>query len=544
MKAIAAIQVDLRTPPLGTSIRPDRPLAGVPILRRTIERLRRSRKIASIHVLSSLDQRDEVAALVQGLPVVVEAHAGGRPMWHNRVRHARKWALDAWRGGVGGLCWWDEDLHAGALAALGRREAADAVASVPAAAAVIDPLLIDGMIDHFDRLAEDTRMVFSQAPPGLAPFLARPDILEDLHQAGQPAGALLTYMPDNPQMDLTTRPCCYVVSNLMVTTPVRLLADTQRSVSLLTELLTAKQADQLDAEGICRFVTDRWAGRPESLPRETEIELTTDDQLPETKLRPRGRRVPRRGPLVLETARSLAAELGHCDDSLVVLGGFGEPLLHPDLSGVLDALRESRVFGIAVRTNGIGLNEKTIDILIDHDVVVLNVTIDTHSVATYRALNGADHFEQVTANIQAALARCAERKSAGPLIVPEMAKIRATMPEQEAFFDHWIRKAGWANIIGPPHCAQQIPEVEGPRIAPPHRSSCSRLWSRVVVLADGVVVTCDQDFAARQVIGRIPDDSLAAIWNGEPINHIRNAHRSDRLENLALCPHCDEWHRP
>ncbi len=544
MKVIAAIEADLDQSPLGTTARLSDDLAGRTVLRRTVDRVRRCRQLASVHVITSPEQRDRVAGLLDGVDAAIETQPYGPPVWQERVRRARKWALASWRGGIGGLCAFDESIHCGVLGALGQRERADAVASIPAAAVLLDPDLLDAMIEHFDSLVGDYRVVFSQAPPGLSGVLGRPALLDELYQAGHPPGAVLAYIPDNPQLDFTTRPCCYAVPNAVLETPARYLADTDRGIELLTELLTAENEDDLTAERICRFVADRRADYLDRLPREVEIELTTNDQLSETTLRPRGRRVPSRGPIAVDLFAKAAEELTGYDDALLVLGGFGEPLLHPGLPQILAACRRAGVFGLTVRTNGLDMQGDVIDLLIEHDVDVVNVTIDAHSAETYRALHNADGFDQVVANVEVLRARIAERQCAGPLIVPEMTKLRATLPEQEAFFDEWVRRVGWANVISPSHYAGELPDQSVMNMAPPHRSRCARLWSRLMILADGTAVTCDQDFAARQPVGDLATESVESIWTGPKLAAIRAAHKDANLADHPLCPACDEWHRP
>ena len=91
----------------------------------------------------------------------------------------------------------------------------------------------------------------------------------------------------------------------------------------------------------------RWGGgldrqertNVEAIPREVEIELTTDDPYPNSCLRPRGSRVERRGPIDIELVRRVAEELAAYDDSLIVLGGFGDPLRHPEFPSALRAIR-------------------------------------------------------------------------------------------------------------------------------------------------------------------------------------------------------------
>ncbi len=542
MKTIAAIEVDLERSPLGTRSRLATELAGRPVLRRTIERIRRAQRLASIFVVTPVTQQNRVAELIAGLDIPMETHAAGAPAWRGLVRSARKWAIDAWRGGVGSLCAFDEHTHPGILAALGRREGADAVASIPAAAILFDPQLLDEMIVHFEGESEDTRIVFCQAPPGLSALLARPSILEELHQVGHPLGALMNYVPDRPQFDLTSRSCCHLVPSILSETSQRFLADTQRGIDMLAEILGEHDEQTLNAVRLCELDAVRKAGHVDRLPREVEIELTTEDQQPQTTLRPRGQRVPPRGPIDVSLVGWIASQVAQYDDALLFLGGFGEPLLHPDLRGVLAACRQAGVFGLALRTNGLALDEAMIDLMSEFAVDTVIVTVDAYLPETYRALNGTDGLEIVVPNIDAMVARSRQRRDC-PLIVPEMAKIRQTLPEQEAFFDHWFRRAGWANVVTPSHYAGQMPNQAVVNTAPPQRGRCGRLWSRMMVLADGTVVTCDQDFAARQPVGNARDQSLQEIWTGPAPTDLREAHTQSELTHLPLCPHCDEWHR-
>ena len=103
MKFIAALAIDLALSPLGTRSQLAEPLCGTPILRRTLQRLVRVKNLASIHLLTPVDQADRVRSLVQGLPVEIETHHADPPPYATLVRTGRWWGLDSWRGGVGGL---------------------------------------------------------------------------------------------------------------------------------------------------------------------------------------------------------------------------------------------------------------------------------------------------------------------------------------------------------------------------------------------------------------------------------------------------------
>ncbi|MFQ6048765.1 MAG: radical SAM protein, partial [Phycisphaerae bacterium] len=456
------------------------------------------------------------------------------------------WALDNWRGGIGGTCCFDEQIHPAVLEALARRERADAVVCVPAAAALIDPTIVEAMVEHYRRIADSMRMTFSQAPPGLAPAILATQLLAQLRENRAVPGFALAYRPDQPQADMIAKDCCYKVPAEIIHTAGRFLADCDRGVERIAALLGELdgQDDQLTASAICRWQRERQRGYVEPLPREVEIELTTEDQLPETTLRPRGSAVGKRGPIRLDLIDRLAGELGRLDDSLVVVGGFGEPLLHPALAEILGRLRQAGIYGLGLRTNGIGLDAAAIEAICQARVDVVTVLLDAATAETYRRVHGGDYFDQVQANIEALVKARQDRSQAAPLIVPEMTKARDSLGDMEAFFDGWIRRLGWAVIDGYSHYAGQRPDRSVLKMAPPHRWACRRIFARCMVLADGRVLCCDRDFTGSHAVGSLWRDSLAELWHGRAMQHLRTSHLQGRYDGLGLCGSCTDWHRP
>ena len=65
-----------------------------------------------------------------------------------------------------------------------------------------------------------------------------------------------------------------------------------------------------------------------------------------------------------------------------------------------------------------------------------------------------------------------------------------------------------------------------------------------LVLADGSVTMCDQDYAGAHILGNVRDQSLAEIWQGADLARIRAAHESGAFNATPMCADCEEWHRP
>jgi radical SAM protein with 4Fe4S-binding SPASM domain len=98
-------------------------------------------------------------------------------------------------------------------------------------------------------------------------------------------------------------------------------------------------------------------------------------------------------------------------------------------------------------------------------------------------------------------------------------------------------------ILGPSDFAGQMVDVAVADMAPPRRRACGRLWSRLSILCDGRVVSCEQDVLGRQTLGTIGEMSLKQMWK-ERFGALRGCHRVGAWDRQPLCGTCREWHRP
>ncbi len=550
MNVVGVIQADLTTSPLGTASRLSEDLCGVPVLTRTVRRAGAARRLDAIVVVCPEEQYERVCGLVDTDGVEVRKFDGSDYVAANAVRVARKWSIESWRGGMGNSCFFDEHTHPALCLTIATQTGADAIVSIAAGAPLIDPQMIDDIIGHFESESENTKLVFAQSPPGLSPALFSPVLLEEIIKVGMSPGWVNSYRPDQPQRDMINVPACFRPPMAIQAACGRLTSDTRRGFELLERLLSSQhsavstQQSGGSAGAICRELMSIREHEPAPLPREVQIELTTEDQLSGTILRPRGDVVGRRGPLDLDILARLLEDLRQYDDSLIVLGGFGEPLLHPDFERALQLCREANVFGLAVRTNGIAMNEEVARAMCDNGVDVVQVLLDANDAEGYRGLHGVDAWDEVTRNMEVLNQIRQSRTQVNPIIAASLTKSRETIGTMESFYDRWLSFSGWAAIEGYSHHAGLLEDRRVMSMAPPQRRSCRQLRERCTVLADGCVVGCDQDFQARYVLGDLNRQSLTEIWQGNQVNALRQAHRAGEYSLHPMCEKCDEWHRP
>lgn len=552
MKVLATISADFEQTFLGLPSRLRADLAGETVIRRTIRRVRQATQIAAVHLLVPGPQEAIAREAVAGLDVTVETHPGAAPAWRTYVSTGRKWAMNSWRGGLAGATVFDEFTDPHVLDALVRREGADAVANVPAAAPLLDPGLLDRLVEHYVENRDSARLAVVQTAPGLSGIVYQADLLADIVNAGHPPTRMMSYLPDDPHRDITLQPCTMLTDAAVAHASGRCIADTSTAIwrieRMLADLSAADPERTPDALTVSQWLlADRRT--PQDVPAELEIEITTDDPSCESKLRPRGSALQRQASMALDTFRRIIDGLvgdgeRHRDDRLVVLGGFGDPLMHPEWPRFAQYAREAGVLGVAVRTPAVHLDEAAAEAMLDAQIDVLSVPIDAATAQTYRNLHNSDHHERVLANLARFFEMQNHRKCPRPLVVAEIVKTAATMDEIEPFYDRWIRTAGSAVIAGPSRYAGQWPDLSVMNMAPPARWPCQRLFARAMVLADGRMTLCDQDFRGSHAVGSTHDINLARLWHSQAMTSARQSHVDAAYGDLPLCSQCDEWHRP
>lgn len=547
MSCVAAVFADFAETFLGSESRLLAPLGSRGVLEHTLLRLMRvagPRKRCLV-----VQPRDEATArsVVRKLELVgdvdVLALDDGRRLRRALIRSGRKWNLEGWRGTPPGSTWFDEYVEPLNVGRVLDHYRSESVLCLDGHQAAFDVGIATQMITYARERLDEARFVFTQAPPGLAGVILRRDVTRELLELQYPVGLLLSYRPEIPKSDPITAPVCYRVPADVAQTPTRLTADTRRACELLAQAFTDLGED-CDAQALCAWVRADGHDRAGPLPVEVELELTTDDPLPDTTLRPRGSRVPHRQLDDLGAVASLARQLAAYDDRLLVLGGHGDPLRHPQFPEVCRHVRAAGVCGLGVTTTLVDLADAAFDALFDHAVDILEVTLDANSATTYAAVHQADRFEQVLANIERIQAARRDRQSAQPLVVPSLTRCAATLAELEPGFERWIRATGWAVIRGYNDYCGVLPSDTVLAMDPPIRGPCRRLHSRIMLLADGRAALCAQDTAGASAIGSWVSQPLAELWRGGGLHGARRAQSELALDDYPLCGGCREWFRP
>ncbi len=222
----------------------------------------------------------------------------------------------------------------------------------------------------------------------------------------------------------------------------------------------------------------------------------------------------------------------------------GEPLTNPRLDEMITCAKNA---GISVRfhTNGCLMDSAWADRLLQAAPDLISFSVDGFEKETYEQIRAGGNFETTVEN----LLRLAQiRKRSGqkhPYLVVEKIRFRHPSrqenPDKVAELKKKFLDAGVDEVIEKDEyiwAEEDAPEPETPR----QYAVCTFPWYGMVILANGTVTACPQDFAGKMKMGDINNSSIKEIWNGPAYKELRSKFNSD-LDSLQLCRKCDRLHR-
>lgn len=546
MNVVAAVFADFQQSPTGGASQLRTLVGGAPMLVHTLRRVARIEGLANRCLVVRARDRDAADEALQHAGVtdrfdLLDLDPGVRPR-NALVQAARRWSLDAWRGNPLGMTWFDEYLDVPTAATVMNHYHCGALFCFDGHQPLLDPRIATNMIKHAIEYQNEANHFFTIAAPGLAGILLTHAQFQQLLEMQIPVGLLLSYRPEMPiPSPVSSSTCCHVPQPV-TQAPARLVGDTRRSRELVDAALATFGPD-VDAETLGPWLAEPAQHRAGDLPIEIELEVTTDRPLPASTLRPPPDHVPNRVLTDLEAVRRLGEELATYDDRLVWLAGHGDPLRFAQLGDVCQILRSAGVLGIGIETHLLDLSDETLKMLFDVPVDLIEVRLDALTPTTYQRVHGVDAYDTVVANIERIEAIRREGHPR-PLVACSLTRCEATIDELEPFHDAWIPKVGTSVLRGYNDYCGSLPPDRLIPAWPPLRGPCRRLANRLMLLADGTVPYCSQDYRGKTSLGNWQTESLRAIWGSARLSDLRTAHETLALDEHPLCQPCTEWFRP
>lgn len=503
------------------------------LLQATLERLGTSRRLERIILL--VPATFDVEALMDRsrvpLPIEIE-RCGESPFGreHEAVRIARRVAPHCWRGGIAGIAGVDEALCPAAMYIVMERHALDAAVIVGPDwpfVEVTGAAGVDALIDRYLEQPEQHGLVFSQTPPGLGGVLLSRSLMKEFSARNRLAtvGGILVYQPHAPQHDPIAREANVQVDHRVRRSLIRAVAETPFQRARLERVLrSASDPTSLTSLEIVQALEAEREEHP--LPSHVILELTSERIDTGAFAASRGS-TGIRPPLEMNRAERLLAEIGPPGEIMLTLGGFGDPLLHPDCATIVRRAKQAGVAVVHVRT-ALLAERSTLDELLDAGVDVISVDLHADCGTTYTAMMGCDRFKEALLNIEYVLdhrrrltPHAGNEAFALPWVVPRLQRCRLTYEDIDSFYDRWMTILGTAVIEGAPMFEDSDTSLAS--ALAPERVMEHELAQRLLVLSDGSIPLSEMFSRESTLVGRVGEAPLAALW------------RTLRDERSALC---------
>jgi radical SAM protein with 4Fe4S-binding SPASM domain len=236
---------------------------------------------------------------------------------------------------------------------------------------------------------------------------------------------------------------------------------------------------------------------------------------------------------------------------------FGEPTLYKHF---FESIAHCHTRGLSVRisTNPSAWNERRTREALDVGLDTILFRVDGMDDSTSMAIRGAAaSYVRGEANIREFVRQKVERGAARTRVEIAMVKQPRNAHQWEIFKTHWQGMEGIdlvflddyscfggdvpeVNRVGAQAAAgNAVQAARAERWRQASQLPCYYPWHSVSVTWDGRVVPCCKDYDAQTVLGDLTKETLQAIWNGAPLQRLRDEFKRGKL-TMIPCQTCNE----
>jgi radical SAM protein with 4Fe4S-binding SPASM domain len=219
----------------------------------------------------------------------------------------------------------------------------------------------------------------------------------------------------------------------------------------------------------------------------------------------------------------------------------GESTLHKRLPDMIAYARQAGIY-TRLHSNGTLLREDLAHALIDAGLDLLSFSFDGFDKETYESIRVNARFEKTLANIIRFLEIKKARNSKKPYTILEVIHLNERLspdsPQRYEFERQFEGLPLDEFIVKEPHNWAGSYDRSGYAIGHVF-TPCTFPWYALVIHWDGRVAPCPQDFYCDLQVGHVREQTLRAIWNGEPMRRLRRAMRLRDCSKVVPCRDCD-----
>ncbi len=486
--------------------------------------------------LKTLLRQPEVQRIILGWPAgltplqglhervkIVEKKGYPEPAFQKLAKRLRIWNH---AGNLHGLCMTSDAQtygHPAEILEALAPEFPELVLVVPDSIGFLTQEVTTNLIEHAKKQPWENGFYTADGPLGLIPTLWETASLQEIiqkqipahltfHQRGAFWGGNFVYLPS---WAIQSR------RNFSLTTQ----QNRAFCKKLAQKLLPLGNDETLELNKLVQeaeMLWDEWVG---PFPRDLEVEITSSAPAHSLDLRrSRSKMEERTFQKLLEECKP------HSDNLNLTLGGFGDPLEHPE---ILSFLKQARPYvrGLCLRTFGTALNSRLFQELQEVGLDVLSIRLNKHNQKN----------QQLQTLLSNQIKQQVQEGRQFPFIVLEASKSSDSKEHPAAFRDQWWSPVSWPLVQTLPQSGEKwdIPDLD---LLPSKRKPCLKISEQMIIFADGNIPLCSQDYQGSAILGNIEKHRIQDIWQSKKLQEVRKSHLAKNYgSSHQACLHCNQW---
>jgi MoaA/NifB/PqqE/SkfB family radical SAM enzyme len=221
----------------------------------------------------------------------------------------------------------------------------------------------------------------------------------------------------------------------------------------------------------------------------------------------------------------------------MMLIGLGEPLLDP---AIFDRIAECAEHGVStlISTNGTLLDERAAERILASPLAHITLSFDGYGKETFEYYRKGANFERVRGNF-VRFCQLKHARRAKMQVVVQMVRMDGNAHEVEDFTRFWRAVPG-VDLIRVKEDETNLMRPGAGHAPAAWRHPCHYLWrGAMYVKHNGDVYPCCQSYMlGGEPAGRLPAGTLAEIFNGPHMRHLREMHAAGRAGEIDMCARC------
>lgn len=245
--------------------------------------------------------------------------------------------------------------------------------------------------------------------------------------------------------------------------------------------------------------------------------------------------------------KKIVQEMAGCNEWIesVCLSRNGEPTLDKHLAHRVSLLKQAGIRKTTFSTNGQLLNSKLVMDLMEAGLDDIMVSIDSLNKEVFEKIRIGLNFDVVLANTLN-LIKLRNQYKPDMNIRVRMVKMKENAQELDHYISFWKTKLkptddiyamdmhSWGNQLFSEESSKVDFYADKPCVSP---------FSTMIILVDGTVPFCGNDYNGKIKMGDLTNSSIKEIWKDQPFSKARHLHATGQRNDIHMCRGCDIWER-